>query len=154
MAQNKAKTVDEYLAELSPDRQEAIAIVRGVVLDHLPDGYMEVMQYGMIGYVISLETYPVTYNKQPLAYAALASQKNYMSLYLMNIYGADDATQWFTEGYKSSGKRLDMGKSCVRFRTLEDLPLGLIGEAIARTSVSDFISRYEEARAAPRSRRA
>lgn len=146
MAQSKAQTVDEYLDELPAERKEAIATVRKVVLDHLPDGYREAMQYGMISYVIPLETYADTYNRQPLAYASLASQKNYMSLYLMNIYGDTETEQWFTERYKASGKRLNMGKSCVRFKRLEDLPLELIGEAIARTKVSEFIDRYEDSR--------
>ena len=104
------------------------------------------MQFGMISYVIPLERYPVTYNKQPLMYASLASQKNYMSLYLMNIYGNPQAQQWFREEYQASGKRLDMGKSCVRFKKLEDLPVDLIGKAIARGSVCDFIKLYEASR--------
>ena len=143
MAQSKAETVDEYLDELAPDRREAVETVRQVILDSLPEGYEEMMQYGMIGYAIPLERYPVTYNGQPLGYVALASQKNYMSLYLMNIYGDPEAEKWFTESYKATGKRLDMGKSCVRFKSLDDLPLDLIGEAVARTLVSDFIEWYE-----------
>ena len=146
MAQSNAETVEEYLAELAPDRAEALAVVRKVILDNLPDGYREVMQYGMIGYVIPLETYPVTYNKQALCYAALASQKNYMSLYLMNVYGDPETERWFVEGYKAQGKKLNMGKSCVRFKNLDDLPLDLVGQAIARTSVAQHIERYEAAR--------
>ena len=149
MAQSTATTVDEYLAELPADRREAIGAVRAVILQHLPRGYEENMQYGMIGYVIPLERYPVTYNGQPLAYAALASQKNYMSLYLMNIYGDEETERWFTDQYKATGRKLDMGKSCVRFRKLEDLPLELIGDAIARTTVADFIERYEVSRRKP-----
>ena len=146
LAQSKAATVDEYLAELPQDRQEAIASVREVILQHLPPGYEETMQDGMIGYVIPLKTYPVTYNGQPLGYAGLASLKNYMSLYLMNIYGDKETEQWFTERYRASGKRLNMGKSCVRFKKLDDLPTDLIGEAIARTTVADFIRGYEASR--------
>ena len=146
MAQSKAETVDEYLAELPLDRREAIVKVREVILRHLPSGYEETMQYGMIGYVIPLQTYPVTYNGQPLEYIALASQKNYMSLYLMNIYGDKDTEQWFANSYRASGKKLDMGKSCVRFKKLEDLPLDLVAEAVARTSVDEFIERYEASR--------
>ena len=101
------------------------------------------MQYGMISYVIPLEKYPLTYNKQPLGYAALASQKNYMSLYLMNIYAKKETEQWFTEEYRASGKKLDMGKSCVRFKKLDDLPMDLIGKAVARTTVAEFIELYE-----------
>ena len=127
MAQSKAQTVDQYLAELTPDRQEAISTVRSVILDNLPEGYQETMQFGMICYVVPLERYPETYNGQALQYAALASQKNYMSIYLMNIYGDEHAEEWFTERYKASGKKLDMGKSCVRFRSLAHLPVDLIG---------------------------
>ena len=152
MAQSKAETVEEYLAELSPERRSEIATVRKVILDNLPDGYVERMQYGMISYVIPLETYPVTYNKQPLGLASLASQKNYMSLYLMNVYGDTDTERWFHEEYRASGKKLDMGKSCVRFKKVEDLPLELIGQTIARTSPDEFIERYETLR--PELRRA
>ena len=146
MAQSNAQTVDAYLAELPPDRQEAIAAVRRVILDNLPLGYEETMYFGMIGYVIPLEKYPVTYNKQPLGYAALASQKNYMSLYLMNVYGDSATEQWFRDEYKASGKKLNMGKSCVRFKTLEDLPVDLIGKVIARTTAAEFIEKYEASR--------
>ena len=147
MAKSTAETVEEYLAELPEDRRDAIATVRQVILNNLPEGYEETMQYGMIGYVVPLERYPVTYNGQPLAYAALASQKNYMSLYLMNIYSDGEAERWFVDRYHASGKRLDMGKSCVRFRKLEDLPLELIGDTIARTPAAQFIHRYEDSRA-------
>lgn len=150
MAQSAAQTVEEYLNELPADRREAITATRNVILEHLPEGYDETMQYGMISYVIPLERYPVTYNRLPLAYASLASQKNYMSLYLMNVYGDTETERWFTERYKASGRKLNMGKSCVRFKTLEDLPLELVGEVIARTTVADFIERYEAARASVR----
>ena len=146
MVWSSAQTVEEYLAELAPDRREAISAVRKVILDNLPTGYEEMMQFGMIGYVIPLERYPVTYNKQALQYAALASQKHYMSVYLMNVYGDPDSEQWFAEQYRASGKRLDMGKSCVRFKKLDDLPLDLIGRAIARTPVDAYIEVYEAAR--------
>ena len=127
MAKSKAETVEEYLAELPEVLRTALATVRQVILDNLPEGYEDTMQYGMIGYVVPLERYPVTYNGQPLAYAALASQKNYMSVYLMNIYSDGGAAKWFVDQCKTSGKRLDMGKSCVRFKKLEDLPIELIG---------------------------
>ena len=151
MAQSAAQSVDEYIGELATDRQKAIATVREVILDHLPEGFEENMQYGMISYVIPLEKYPMTYNRQPLMYAALASQKTYMSLYLMNIYGDKEVETWFIDRYGSSGKKLDMGKSCVRFKRLDDLPLDLIGEAIARTPVACFIQRYEASRRKPES---
>ena len=141
-----AVTVDEYLDELPEDRTEALQAVRQVILANLPDGYAEAMNWGMISYEIPLERYPTTYNNKPLAYAALASQKNYMSLYLMSVYGDSETEAWFHDRYLASGKRLDMGKSCVRFRSLDDLPLDLVGEVVARTPVEDFISRYEAAR--------
>lgn len=146
MVQSKAKTVQEYLDGLSPDRREAISTVQKVILKNLPKGYEEVMQFGMIGYVIPLEKYPNTYNGQPLGIAALASQKNTMSLYLMNVYGDEATRKWFVGEYKKSGKRLDMGKSCIRFKKLDDLPLDLIGKAISRTPVDLFISIYEKTR--------
>jgi hypothetical protein len=146
LAKSKAKTVDEYLAELPEDRRAEIAIVRKVILANLPDGYQEMMQFGMIGYVVPLERYPVTYNGQSLMFAALASQKNYMSLYLMNICSDEAVEKWFVEGYKASGKKLDMGKACVRFKSLQDLPIDLVGEAIALTLVAGFIERYELSR--------
>ena len=146
MAQSTAATVDDYLAELAGERRQAITAVRETVLANLPHGYHETMQHGMISYVVPLETYPVTYNRLPLVYAALASQKNYMSLYLMNIYAEAGAEEWFVEGFKARGKRLNMGKSCVRFKTLDDLPIDLVGMAIARTSVAQFIELYEMSR--------
>jgi hypothetical protein len=150
MAQSAALTVVDYLAELSPERRQAIAAVRHTVLENLPDGYEEVMASGMIGYVIPLERYPKTYNKLPLVYAALASQKQYMSLYLMNVYGDQDTERWFNDAYKATGKKLDMGKSCVRFKTLNDLPLDVIGQAVARTPLETFIQRYEASRSKTR----
>ena len=146
MPKSKAETVDGYLAELPEDRRAAISAVRQVVLENLPQGYEEMMQFGMIGYVIPLERYPVTYNGQALQYAALASQKNYMSLYLMNVYSDEAVERWFVDRYKDSGKRLDMGKACVRFKSLQDLPIDLVGEAIALTPVDRFIERYEMSR--------
>ena len=128
------------------DRRAAISAVRQVVLENLPQGYEEMMQFGMIGYVIPLERYPVTYNGQALQYAALASQKNYMALYLMNVYSDEAVERWFVDRYKDSGKRLDMGKACVRFKSLQDLSIDLVGEAIALTPVDRFIERYEMSR--------
>lgn len=147
--QSKAKTVDQYLGELTPERKAAIEKIRKIILANLPDGCEEGMQYGMIGYHIPLKFYPKGYRedkKTPLPYAALASQKNYMSIYLMNIYGYDTDAKWFEKEYKKSGKKLDMGKSCVRFKTLDDLPLELIGNAIAKTSITEFIEIYENSR--------
>lgn len=144
--QSSAQTVQEYLESLPEDRRHALESVRQVILEHLPEGYEEGMQYGMIGYYIPLSRYPKTYNGQALGYAALASQKNYMSLYLMNIYGDPQIEQWFREEFRRTGKRLDMGKSCVRFKRVDDLPLDLIGQAIALASVDEFIHCYERSR--------
>ena len=142
-----APTVEAYLAELPDDRRAALAAVRAVILENLPAGFEEGMQYGMIGYYVPLERYPETYNGEPLALAALASQKRHMALYLMGIYGDSAEDSWFRTRWESAGKRLDMGKSCVRFRRLEDVPLDVVGEAIARTSADDFIAAYERSRA-------
>jgi hypothetical protein len=141
-----ASTVDEYLAELPDDRRDAISAVRDVILANLPDGYEETMRWGMISYEIPLARYPSTYNGEPLSYAALASQKRHMAVYLNGIYADGDEAKWFTDAYEATGKKLDMGKSCVRFKRLDDLPLELVGAAIARTSVDDYVARYEAAR--------
>ena len=141
-----ATTVDEYLAGLPEDRREAIEAVRGVVLENLPEGYEECISFGMISYVVPLSRYPDTYNGQPLALASLASQKRHMALYLNSVYSDPETREWFAAAYAASGKRLDMGKSCVRFRRLDNLPLDVVAQAIARTSVDDFLSFYEAAR--------
>jgi len=143
-----AATVAEYLAELPADRRAAIEAVRKVILKNLPKGYEEAMNWGMITYQVPLKAYPDTYNKQPLAYAALASQKNNMAVYLMGIYGNTAARRKFEAAYRKSGKRMDAGKSCVRFRKLEDLPLELVGESIAAMDVTTFIGLAEKNRAA------
>jgi uncharacterized protein YdhG (YjbR/CyaY superfamily) len=144
--QSKATTVAQYLAELPDDRRSAIEEVRAVILANLPDGYQESMNWGMISYEIPLQRYPDTYNKKPLGYAALASQKNHMAVYLMNIYSSEDSAASFEAQYRATGKRYDVGKSCVRFREVEDLPLDLIGRTIASTSVDQYITLYEAAR--------
>jgi hypothetical protein len=146
VVRNKANTAEEYLKALPEDRRDVVAAVRDVILANLPEGYEESVNWGMLSYEVPLSRYPDTYNDQPLQYAALASQKRYMSLYLNNVYGDPNTEAWFTEQYRATGKRLDMGKSCVRFRTLDDLPLELVGDVIARTPVDDFIARYEVSR--------
>jgi hypothetical protein len=146
LAQSKAATVEVYLAELPPERRAAIAAVRDVIIANLPEGYEESVQFGMIGYSVPLTRYPHTYNGKPLLYAALANQKQHMAVYLMDIYADPAAAAWFSEAYRATGRRMDTGKSCVRFRKLDDLPVGLIGEAIARTSIEEFIARQEALR--------
>ena len=141
---SNASTVEEYLAELPVDRREMIEAVRKVILDSLPAGYEEAINWGMISYQVPLEVCPDTYNRQPLMYAALASQKNYCSLYLTAIYMSEEGKQEFEEAYRATGKRYDVGKSCVRFRKLDDLPLPLIGEVIASVGVDEFVRRVRE----------
>ena len=151
--QSKAKTVQEYLGGLPPDRRAAIEAVRKVILKHLPKGFEETMQYGMIGYVVPLRIYPPGYHcgkDIPLPFASLASQKNHMAIYLCNVFGHKETDAWFRREYKASGKKLDMGGSCVRFKQIEDLPLDLIGKVIARTPVKHFIKLYESAIKKPR----
>jgi hypothetical protein len=146
MVTSQANTPEEYIAELPPDRRDSISRVREVVRQNLPAGYEEGMQYGMIGWYIPFSRLPKTYNGQPLGYAALASQKTYMSLYLNNVYGDPEIEAWFRERFAASGHPLDMGKSCVHFRRAEDLPLDLIGETIARTPLETYVARYQALR--------
>lgn len=147
--QSKAKTVSQYLASLPPDRRKAIEQVRAVILKHLPKGYEEGMHYGMIGYAVPLSIYPPGYhckNGEPLPFLSLASQKNHMALYMFCLYVGEEGQSRFQKEYKASGKKLDMGKSCIRFKKPEDLALDVIGKAIARMPVKKFIEIYEKAR--------
>lgn len=146
--QSKAKTVDEYLAALPEDRRETLQAIRSVILKKLPKGYEEGMQYGMIGYFVPHSLYPAGYHcdpKQPLPFAGLASQKNHMSLYFMCVYGNPEQERWFREAWTRTGKKLDMGKSCVRFKRLEDVPLDVIGETVKRVPVKKFVEFCEAA---------
>ena len=146
MATSSAATPDEYIAALEPERAAVLQAVREHVNGHLPDGYVETMQYGMISWVVPLEVYGGTYNKQPLAYASLAAQKNYSSLYLMSVYSA--AGRMGEEEMRArwaGGKKLDMGKSCVRFKAVDDLDLPLIGEIIGGTPLDRFVEAVREA---------
>lgn len=152
--QSDASTVTQYLAELPADRRAALEAVRQTILAHLPAGYEEAMNWGMITYQVPFARYSNTYNGQPLAYAALASQKNYMSVYLMGIYANEDNRQAFETAYRATGKRYDVGKSCVRFRKLDDLPLELIGESVAQISVDEFVTLAEKAHPVRKGKRA
>ncbi|HYE97993.1 MAG TPA: DUF1801 domain-containing protein [Planctomycetota bacterium] len=162
MATRTATTVKAYLAGLPAERRAVVQAVRKVILANLGAGYEEGMLYGMIGYYVPHRLYPAGYHvdpRQPLGYAGLAAQKNYYSLYLGLVYcgggtGESDDTpdaRWFRQEWSKTGKKLDMGKSCIRFRTLEDLPLELVGRAIARLPVRAYIAAYEKA-LAPRRR--
>jgi len=149
--QSKATTVREYLASLPDDRRAAISAVRDVILRNLDEDYEEGMGYGMIGYSVPHRVYPPGYHvdsKQGLPFAGLASQKNYMSLYLMGLYTGEKHVRWFEEAWKKTGKKLDMGKVCVRFRKLDDVPLDVVGEAIRRLPAKMYIAMYEKSRSA------
>jgi uncharacterized protein YdhG (YjbR/CyaY superfamily) len=144
--QSDAETVEEYIAGLPEERRAAISTVRGRINAHLPEGYVEQMDWGMISWIVPLETKPDTYNGKPLCYAALASQKHHMAVYLMGLYTDGPELARFQEEYADRGLDLDMGKSCVRFQRLEDLPLDVIGEAVAAIPVAEFIARYDASR--------
>jgi len=144
--QSKATTVRQYLAELPADRRAAIEAVRAVVIKNLDPLYEEGMQYGMIGFKVPHRVYPPGYHcdpKQPLPFACLASQKNYMSLYLGCVYGDTQLARWFQQAWAKTGKKLDMGKSCIRFKKVDDLALDVIGKAIRRVPARKYIAYYE-----------
>jgi hypothetical protein len=147
MPLSKAKTVAAYLKELPAERRAVVSAVRDVVVKNLPKGYRESMAFGMITYDLPLERYRNTYNGQPLCYAALAAQKNHYSLYLMTAYGDPKQEKALKAAFGKAGKKLDMGKSCVRFKKLDDLPLEAIGKLIASVPPDAYIARYEELRA-------
>jgi hypothetical protein len=148
MVSSRAGTVDDYLSELPPARRDVVAAVRDVVRRHVPDGYRESMYFGMIGWCIPLERYPETYNGQPLGYVALAAQKNHYALYLTCAYQDPAELAWLEEAWRRAGLRLDIGKSCLRFRSLEELPLDAVGEFVARTPPEKLIAQYEAVHAA------
>ena len=147
MVSSRAATVADYLAELPADRRAEITKVRDVINGALPAGYREGMGYGMIGWVVPLEAYADTYNKQPLAYGGLAAQKNYNSLYLNCVYSSKERTEKLRAAFAAAGKKLDMGKSCIRFKRADELALNAIRDEIASASPRQFIRVYEEARA-------
>ncbi len=146
--QSKATTVEAYVAELPEDRQKMINEFRKVIKKNLPKGFQECMNYGMIGWVVPHSKYPGGYHcnpKDPLPFMGLASQKNSVNFYHMGIYGDPKLLKWFKDEHaKASSKKLDMGKSCVRNKKAEDIPLKLIGELAAKISVDDWIARYEK----------
>jgi len=140
MAKRSATTVAGYLAELPPECRASVAKVRAIIRKRLPKGYRESMNWGMIRYAVPLSACPDTYNGQPLCYVALAAQKRHLALYLMPVYMNPKLQKALKAGFKRAGKRLDMGKSCVRFRSSEDLPLGVIGDIVASTPMAKFIA--------------
>ena len=145
-----ANTVEQYLSSLPADRRAQIAPVLDVVRANVPRGYEEGVQHGMICWYIPLSRYPDTYNKAPLGLVSLAAQKNNNALYLMTVYGDPRLEASFRAGFKAAGKKLDMGKSCVRFKTADALALDVIGDTLQQVSVDDYIAKYEAVRATTR----
>ncbi len=145
--QSAAKTPEEYMAELPTERKEAVAKLRTVIQENLPQGFSEIMNYGMLGYVVPHELYPSGYHcdpKQPLPFLGLASQKNSINFYHMGIYADPVLLDWFvTEFPKHSNAKLDMGKSCIRFKKPEHIPYELIGALCAKMTPADWITLYE-----------
>lgn len=147
MASSSARTVADYLRELPPDRADVVSDIRDLVNDHVPDGYEEGMQYGMITWFVPACVYPDTYNGQPLAYISLAAQKNYYSLYLMGVYSDSEEERRFRERWLERGGPLNMGKSCLRFKDPATLHRDLLAEVIASVPVAQFVATAKQARA-------
>ena len=147
--QSKATTPEQYLSELPEDRKEAMLKLRNAIKENLPQGFEEVISYGMLGYVVPHSIYPSGYHcdpKLPLPFINLASQKNFIALYHMGIYANKNLESWFVSEYPKHVKtKLDMGKSCIRFKKMEDIPFDFIGELAAKVSLEDWISNYEKA---------
>jgi uncharacterized protein YdhG (YjbR/CyaY superfamily) len=146
MVSSKAATPEAYIAELPPERQELVARIRDIVNANLPDGYVERMSWGMIGWELPLERYPDTYNGQPLVYAGLAAQKNHTALYLNCVYASEERTRRMTEAWAAAGKKLDMGKSCLRFKRADQLAEDVLAETIGSVPVEVFVAEYEAGR--------
>jgi hypothetical protein len=145
---SKATSVAAYLKELPPDRREAIALVREMMLANLGEGFEEGMSYGMIGYFVPHRIYPAGYHcnpEQPLPFAGLASQKSHMSLYLMCVYGQSDLESQVRAGFELAGKKLDMGKACIRFKRVDDLALDVLGKLVRGLTLAKYVERYEQA---------
>jgi hypothetical protein len=146
MVTSAAQTPEAYLAELPEERRKVISQLRELIRKNIPKGYVESMSFGMLSWEIPLEKYPKTYNGKPLGYVALAAQKHGYSLYLLGPYGEPKQAEELRKGFEKAGKKLDMGKSCVRFRKPEDLELNAIAKAIASTPPERYIELYEAAR--------
>jgi hypothetical protein len=143
---SSASSVEGYLRKLPEERRIVVAAVREVIRENIPAGYREGVNWGAITWEVPLSRYPDTYNGQPLCYVALAAQKNHFAIYMMGVYQDPAQAQWLKDEFQKAGKKLDMGKSCVRFRKLDDLPLGVIGKVVASVKLKDYLVRYEAAR--------
>ena len=141
-----ALTVSQWLASVPAGRKDAIKAVRDVVNEHLSQGYEETVDWGMLAWVVPLATLPTTHNGHPLMLAALGAHTKRMTVYLMSVYGDPKIKKEFVTAYKKTGKRLDMGGSCVHFKTLDDLPLDVVGTTIARVTVDEYVARYQQSR--------
>ncbi len=146
MVSSKATSVDQYLADLPEQRRAILQPVRQMVLDSLQDGFVESMTMGMPTYEVPLSTFPDTYNKKPMMYCAIAAQKNHNALYLCGVYSDPELEKKLRDGYAAAGLKLNMGKSCIRFKQLEQLPLDVVAEIIAGYSVAEFIQNYHNCR--------
>jgi len=143
---SSAQTPKQYLDALAADRRKVVAAVRKLVMDRIQKGFEEGMNYGMITWSVPRARCPETYNGQPLGYVCLAAQKNYYTLHLFGAYMSKDALGALKKGYAAAGKKLDMGKACLRFKKLDDLVPEAVGDAVASMSVDDVVAMYEAAR--------
>jgi len=145
--QSKAQTPDEYVSQIPEAQREAFTLLRETIVENLPDGFEEQMSYGMIGYVVPFSIYPKGYHcdpKLPLPFLAIAAQKNFIGLYHMGIYSNPYLLRWFTDEFpKHSKLKLDMGKSCIRFKNVKQIPYVLIGDLVKRVGVADWVNLYE-----------
>ena len=145
--QSSAKTVEEYISQVPDSQREAISKLRKTILENIPEGFSEEMSYGMIGYVVPFSLYPKGYHcntKLPLPFLNLAAQKNFIAVYHMGIYANPELLKWFTDEFaKHSKLKLDMGKGCLRFKNVNQIPYALIGELATKIEVADWISTYE-----------
>ncbi|OUU25743.1 MAG: hypothetical protein CBC13_01680 [Planctomycetia bacterium TMED53] len=146
MVSSKAKTPKEYIDQLPEDRRQTMRKLRALVRKHLPKGYVEVMRWGMLCYEVPLRTYPDTYNKEPLMYAALASQKNHYGVYLCGLYSFDKIQSRFVKAWKKRGVKLNMGKSCIRLKSWDECQEDLIAEVVSAVSVEDFVAHAKSLR--------
>jgi hypothetical protein len=146
--QSKAKTPDAYVAEIPEERQKAFTKLRSVIRKNLPKGFSETMGYGMMGYVVPHSKYPAGYHcnpKDPLPFMGIASQKNFIAVYHMGVYADPKLLKWFTAAHaKASPKKLDMGKSCIRYKKPDDIPFDLIGELASKITADEWIAMYEK----------
>jgi hypothetical protein len=146
-------TVEEYVASVPSERKAAFEAVLAVVRQNLPQGYEEALAWGMLSWQAPLSVYPKTYNKKPLLYISLANQKSYLVLYMLGVYGDPVLRERLESGFKAAGKKLDMGKSCLHFKKLEDLPLELIGELVGAVPMEAYVEAAKRQTAGPRSRK-